>query len=280
VADPMYRQIAEDLRSQIESGEIPPGSQLPTEIELREKYNASRNTIRDAIKWLTTRSLVETRPGQGTFVVEKINPFVTTLSDADTGGSGEVGIQLARTVAAREFTATPPRLEIQGADSRVAQELQVEPGTTVITRHQQRLIDGTPWSLQTSFYPLSLVERGGARLIQAENIKEGTVEYLERTLGIAQAGWRDTIMVRAPDYTETTFFGLPEDGRVAVIETLRTAFDQDGQPFRVTNTVYPADRTLFAIIAGLVPGNVLAPEVAKLAAGGRPAGGFQISDTA
>jgi GntR family transcriptional regulator len=253
VADPMYRQIAEDLRRKIESGEIPPGSQLPTEIELREKYNASRNTIRDAIKWLTTRSLVETRPGQGTFVVEKINPFVTTLSDADTGGSGEVGVQLARTVEPREFRASPPRLEIQGADSRVAQELQVDLGTTVVTRHQQRFIDGTPWSLQTSFYPLSLVEGGAARLIQAENIKEGTVEYLERTLGITQAGWRDTIMVRAPDYTETTFFRLPEDGRVAVIETLRTAFDQDKTPIRLTLTVYPADRNLFVINVGQVP---------------------------
>ena len=73
-ADPMYRQIAEDLRRKIEAGELPRGAQLPTEIELREQYNASRNTVRDAIKWLITRGLVETRPGQGTFVVEKITP--------------------------------------------------------------------------------------------------------------------------------------------------------------------------------------------------------------
>jgi GntR family transcriptional regulator len=40
MADPMYRQIAEDLRRQIEDGEIAPGSQLQTELELRERYNA------------------------------------------------------------------------------------------------------------------------------------------------------------------------------------------------------------------------------------------------
>ena len=40
----MYRQIAEDLRQKIESGMIAPGSQLPTELELRETYSASRNT--------------------------------------------------------------------------------------------------------------------------------------------------------------------------------------------------------------------------------------------
>ena len=80
MADPMYRRIAEDLREQIESGELEPGQQLRTEIELREHYEASRNTVRDAIKWLTTLGLVETRPGQGTFVVKKIDPFVTTLT--------------------------------------------------------------------------------------------------------------------------------------------------------------------------------------------------------
>ena len=46
--DPMYRQIADDLRGQIESGELEPGQQLRTELELRERYEASRNTVRDA----------------------------------------------------------------------------------------------------------------------------------------------------------------------------------------------------------------------------------------
>src|ERR1700735_2014379 len=77
----MYRQIAEDLRQKIESGHLGHGKQLPTALELREQYNhASPNTVRDAVKWLITRGLVETRPGQGTFVVEKIDPFVTTLT--------------------------------------------------------------------------------------------------------------------------------------------------------------------------------------------------------
>ena len=48
--DPKYRVIADDLRRMIESGELAGGEQLPTEIELMEQYEASRNTIRDAIK--------------------------------------------------------------------------------------------------------------------------------------------------------------------------------------------------------------------------------------
>ena len=88
--EPIYRSIAEDLRRRIETGELRPGQQLRTEIELRDHYNASRNTIRDAIKLLVTRGLVETRPGQGTFVVETIVPFVTTLTgDPETASLGE-----------------------------------------------------------------------------------------------------------------------------------------------------------------------------------------------
>ena len=101
MAEPMYRQIADDLRGKIDSGEIAHGAQLPTEIELMDEYSASRNTVRDAIKLLTTRGLVETRPGQGTFVVEKINPFVTTLTgDPESGqGGGEGRIYIAEVEA-------------------------------------------------------------------------------------------------------------------------------------------------------------------------------------
>ena len=123
----------------------------------------------------------------------------------------------------------------------------------MVSRHQERFIDGTPWSLQTSFYPMSLVDRGALRLIQAQNIPEGTVEYLRDSLDIKQAGYRDVIIVRAPDETETAFFKLPDDGRVSVVATRRTAYDQEGQAFRLTLSVYPADRNQFVVKVGEVP---------------------------
>jgi GntR family transcriptional regulator len=262
MADPMYRQIAEDLRRQIEDGELAPGQQLRTELELREKYDASRNTVRDAIKWLITRGLVETRPGQGTFVVEKIEPYVTTLSDPDTGGSGEVGVYEAEAMRRRKASSSAVRLEIQEANDQMIGELALPEGATVVSRHQRRFIDGTPWSMQTSFYPLTLVERGATDLLRAPNIDKGTMAYLHETLGIEQAGWRDTITVRAPDEAEVRFFRLPDDGRVPVIETRRTAFDRDDIAVRVTVSVYPADRNQFAINVGKARGEVAGPSSA------------------
>jgi GntR family transcriptional regulator len=255
VPEAMYRQIGEDLRQKIESGQLGHGAQLPTELALREEYKASRNTVRDAVKWLMNLGLVETRPGQGTFVVEKIDPYVTQLTgDPGTGRDDEGPVYIDEVTAKRRSpTSTEPRVEIQQASGVIQGELHLPDGSTVVSRHQQRSIDGTPWSLQTSFYPMSLVERGALKLIQAPNIEEGSVAYLGTKLGLRQVGYRDKITVRAADGNETFFFKLPDDGRVAVFEVLRTAFDEHGQPFRLTVSVYPADRNQFAVEVGQVP---------------------------
>lgn len=254
MANPLYRQIAEDLRAQIESGKLQPGQQLQTEIELREHYGASRNTVRDAIKSLTTRGLVETRPGQGTFVVRKIDPFVTTLSGEPTAGALEGAAYLSQvTLSDRKPSRSPVQVEIQEASGDVASALRVPEGTEVVSRHERRFIDGTPWSMQTSFYPMEFADRGAERLRRAGDIEEGTVQYLADILHIKQAGYRDWITVRAPNATETDFFALPTDGRIAMYEIFRTAFDGNGQPMRLTITVCPADRNQFYVDIGNVP---------------------------
>ncbi|MBO0810163.1 MAG: GntR family transcriptional regulator [Actinobacteria bacterium] len=249
---PMYRQIADDLRQKIESGELEPATRLPTEIELMEQYNASRNTIRDAIRLLSTRDLVETRMGQGTFVVRKLNPFVSTLTSNPEIGEEHVYLQ-ELAARGRTPTFTRPRVEVHQASVAVADALRIEAGAQVVSRHQQRSIDETPWSLQTSYYPMTLVQDGAFKLLQAVDIEEGVVAYLGAQLGIKQAGYRDTIAVRAPDENETAFFRLPSDGRIGVFEIFRVGFDENGDRIRLTITVYPTDRNRFRVLVGKVP---------------------------
>jgi GntR family transcriptional regulator len=266
---PMWRQIAEDLRQKIESGDLGrDGQALPSELELQDTYSASRNTIRDAVKWLVTRGLVVTRPGQGTFVVQDIDPFVTPLSTDiddvhDAGSAAYLSEVMARR---RKAMISEPRVEIQQARALVASELQLVPGATVVSRHQKRYIDGTPWSLQTSFYPMNFVDQGAIRILSAEDIPEGVVAYIGAALGINQTGRRDRLTVRAPNAPETDFFKLPDDGRIAVVELIQTGYDRSGQPIRVTVTSYPADRNQFVLLAGQVPGDSLIPSPEDAAA--------------
>ena len=256
MGEPLYRMIAEDLRRKIESGELPkePGGPLPTEAELQKDFGASRNTIRDAIKWLVSLDLVETRPGQGTFVVEKPSPFVTTLTGDPTSAGGEETVYLAEVAAhGRLPTSSQPRVEIQQATRVVARALRLEEDAQVVSRHQQRFIDDTPWALQTTFYPMSLVQRGATRLILPTDMTEGAIEYLARECDIKQVSYRDTIAVRPPDENEARFFRLPADGRISVFEIHRLGFDREGHRIRLTVTVYPADRNRFRVEVGKVP---------------------------
>jgi len=147
----------------------------------------------------------------------------------------------------RVARASSPKVEIQKAVGRVASELALEADTQVISRHQQRYIDETPWSLQTSYYPLDFVSAGAARLLSADDIEEGTVKYLEGALGIKQASYTDRITVRPPDVNEVTFFALPANGSVPVFQTYRTARDTELKPFLLTVSVFPADRNEFLL---------------------------------
>jgi GntR family transcriptional regulator len=255
----MYRHIAENLRRRIEAGEFEPGSQLPTELELREDYGGedakvSRNTVRDAIKLLVARGLVETRPGQGTFVCRKIEPFVSTLNPDPDSWEGEVyKSEVER--QGRTSEDTDPRVEVQPASGLVARYMELGEGAMVISRHQQRRIDRIPWSLQTTFYPMDLLQKDPAanRLLEARSIKQGVIQWLRENLGINQVGWRDTIIARPPTVEERAFFDLSDKVQVAVFEFRRTGYDENGKPIRFTVTVYPADRNLFELKAGHVP---------------------------
>jgi GntR family transcriptional regulator len=273
--DPMYRQIADDLRDQIEEGDFEPDQPLPTEKELGVTYNASRNTVRQAIDLLTSWGLVETRPGSGTFIRKQYESFVTTLSGewqpgTDSGLGGGEGSAAFKEVEARgrQGRFVPPRVEIQLAKKNVAERLRIPLGTNVISRHQQRFIDDQPWSLQTSYYPMSLYERGAKKLLQADDIPEGAVAHLGEVLHLKQVGYRDRIAVRRANDTELRFFGIREDAGIPMMVLLRTAYGVEGEngddatepfPFRFTESVFPGDRNQFIINAGEVPDRLAEP---------------------
>ena len=267
--DPMWRTIAEDLRQKIESGELGAGGKpLPTELDLQADYRASRNTVRDAIKWLANRNLVYTRSGQGTFVQQQAEPFVTLLIPAGRDDASSTFVAEVRNKS-RDPLVDPPKIAIHLADGDIAPELEVPPGESIISRHQDRLIDGVPYSRQTTFYPMRLVEeRGAVKLIQAVDIADGAVGYLRSELNIAEVGQTDQIAVRPPDSEETDFFGIPDDGRISVIEFTRVGYEESGTPLRVTVTTYPTDRNQFVMTTGKVPDEVpAAPEPGDSAPG-------------
>lgn len=66
----VFEQIAEQIESRILSGELQSGDRLPTERELAEQFHASRTAVREAMKSLAQKGLVDMRPGRGTIVID------------------------------------------------------------------------------------------------------------------------------------------------------------------------------------------------------------------
>lgn len=65
---PLYKQLAQIIAAQIESGELAPDRPVPAETRLAEEYGVARLTARRAIRDLRERGLVFTTPGRGTYV--------------------------------------------------------------------------------------------------------------------------------------------------------------------------------------------------------------------
>jgi DNA-binding GntR family transcriptional regulator len=66
----VWRQIADDLRADIDSGALPIGARLPSEPELGRIYGVAKATVHKAILELRTEGRLTVTLGRGTFVIE------------------------------------------------------------------------------------------------------------------------------------------------------------------------------------------------------------------
>jgi GntR family transcriptional repressor for pyruvate dehydrogenase complex len=65
----LYEQIVSQIEQRILAGDLKAGDQLPSENELAKQFAVSRTAVREAIKALREKRLVEIRPGRGTFII-------------------------------------------------------------------------------------------------------------------------------------------------------------------------------------------------------------------
>src|SRR5947208_15742401 len=66
----VFEQVAVQIEKRILDGELRNGDRLPTEREFAEQFHVSRTAVREAMKLLEQKGLVEMRPGRGTRVID------------------------------------------------------------------------------------------------------------------------------------------------------------------------------------------------------------------
>jgi GntR family transcriptional regulator len=149
-AIPLYFQIEQDLASLIGTGAFAPGSRLPSEDELVEKYGVSRTTIRKAIQELERHELIEIRRGKGTFVrSEKITQELTGLT-----GFVEDMVAIGLQPSAKVLGNGPVK-----ASDEIARQLRVPAGTEVMQIRRIRMADSVAISLDETYLPMDLGQK-------------------------------------------------------------------------------------------------------------------------
>jgi GntR family transcriptional repressor for pyruvate dehydrogenase complex len=117
--------IANRLRAQIVSGELPPGTKLPGHRDLAAAHAVSVGSMREAISMLISNGLIETRAGRGTYVAASLRagqprpgvPLLREEVEELTEARRVIEVQLAALAAER---ATPEQVEaLRGATERM-----------------------------------------------------------------------------------------------------------------------------------------------------------------
>ena len=77
----LYEQIVQQIEDSILRGDLKPGDQLPAERELAQRFGVSRTAVREAVKALREKGLVEAYSGRGTFITDGTSQAVRQSLD-------------------------------------------------------------------------------------------------------------------------------------------------------------------------------------------------------
>ena len=237
----VFRQISDQLREAIDKGRFTEGDKLPSETELVEHYGVSRMTVRNALSVLQGEGLVVSEHGKGVFVRPR-PPVRRLASDRFARRHREQG-KSAFTVEAEAAGSHSEVDNLEVKEERPTQDIATRLGGArrVLARHRRYLLDGRPVEFATSYLPLDIAR--GTPIAQPNPGPGGIYARLEE-LGHILDHYDEEIRARMPTPTEVKTLRLASG--VPVIHLIRTAYDTEGRPVEICDTVMAADAYVLA----------------------------------
>ncbi|MGO9079206.1 MAG: GntR family transcriptional regulator [Streptosporangiaceae bacterium] len=236
------RTIAEAIRHQIETGELPPGAQLPSERELAAAYGTARNTAREAVRILSDAGLVITDHGRGSFVRPN-TPLIRLGNDRYSPRHRETGLSPFLLECAKQ--GKTGRFEVLGIDrvqppADVADRLSIQAGTeSVLRRENVFWADDDPVNRVTTWIPWAIAE--GTGLLEEVVPHQYGIHGVLEERGHVMTRIREEVSTRMPRPDEVTAMRLRPG--VPVLDVWHTSLDQDGEPYELTRFVMRGDMT-------------------------------------
>jgi Transcriptional regulators len=198
---PSYRRVYLEIKREIKDGIYKPGTLLPTESELEEKFSVSRTTIRKAVSMLVADGYIRPKQGFGTEVLDfsttqKLN-YITSITE---------------TLQEKGHKVTTKGMSIKRiqAPDYVADALRITAGSTVYMVQRVQWADNQPIAIMVNY----LRENAVPGLEKYTGTFTGLYAFLEKQYNIVlQSAW-ERISAASADFAESQILQIPVDAPV------------------------------------------------------------------
>jgi GntR family transcriptional regulator len=225
-AVPLYLQVSEGIRELIENQTWRQGEPIPSENELMEMFNVSRNTVRQAVSRLIAMGYLYIEKGKGTFV-SKI--FFNHPTDRLLGFSEEMKLQgfdpISKILKSGVFEAS----------EEIAKELLINNGDKVYVLKRLRYSNGLPISIEEAFIKYNSFEG----LLDGFNESSSLYSTFMEKFGVQPYYAEETVEASLANQEETVLLNVKVGSPVFRIK--RRSFDRSGEILEFVKSVYRGD---------------------------------------
>lgn len=226
---PIYIQIHDQLKENIEKGVWSIGDRLPSERELAVQFNVSRMTLRQAIQALADEGILERKIGSGTYVARK------KVQEKMTGTTSFTDIMLSqnRTPSSRTisyFVTKPSSSEME--------KLELQEEDDILRMERIRFADDIPICFEVASIPYSLVNQ-----YSKSEITHSLYKTLENKGGNKIGSAKQTISAMLASEQIAEYLQVKRGD--ALLRLRQLSYFETGIPFEYVRTQYVSNRFEF-----------------------------------
>lgn len=237
-----YLQIFKEIEQKIENESYQVGDFLPSEHELLEHYQVSRDTIRKALDCLQKEGLIQKIRGQGSRIIPK--------DQIDFPVSNLTSYQELVEELGMNSTTNVISLDKITVDKKLAKMTGFPEFRIVWRIVRQRVVDHSPSVLDIDYLDKSLVPH-----LSREIAQKSIYAYLEGELGLAIAYARKEITIEHSSDRDKILLATKHDKHVVSIKS--QVFLADGRQFQFTESRHKLEKFRFVDFAKRPPKNDL-----------------------
>ncbi|WP_045518152.1 GntR family transcriptional regulator [Neobacillus niacini] len=226
---PIYHQLEEYIKQQIENGILMEETVIPSEREYAQTFQISRMTVRQAINNLVSEGYLKRQKGRGTFVNKK------KVEQELQGMTSFTEDMLSRGMSP---SSTLLSFQIIPADKKTAFDLKIEENESVYKIKRIRLADGAPMALETAYIPVEIVPG-----LTEENSNLSLYQYIEEILSLSITEATQEIEASIASSNDAEALEINIGDPILLIE--RISYLQNGIPFELVKSTFRADRYRF-----------------------------------